>query len=601
MIIESLVNEYENLKKSNKVIGGNYIDAKAGACIVLNKDGTINNIVKLGTGNKGIDVQVPFRVPRSSGFASNFICDSAKYFFGMYYKKDTNANEYKLENDDESRKYFEDAKQKHIEVLKDASGLMGKAIYNYFNTWSPECAEAERIVTENKEYLERNPNIIFALETASESNWAQKDGEIANIWELKSNIFIPTSGEITCMVTQRKDSMTQNHGPVIGTTKLISLDKDSTAFHSYMQSGNYNVPIGKYASNAYIKTLKYLLGNEDNNVKLGKDDVIVYWSEDSGFDYQDFFKPLLSTNDSEKLNNFFNSIKKDIKVDMNDTKIDARKDFYILWLNTSSKGRISVKKFCRNSFGNIWDNIRNHYERMSITFMRGNKEKINEYISIKDIIDITFRPKAKEDERKEDKRNESLAPQIMTAILEDKPYPTNLYTQVLNRVYKDTTKEDDKNRRYKKAAIIKAVLIKNYNQGGISMKLDKNSDNVAYCLGRLFAVLEAVQNGAYPNLDKTIFDGFFKSAATTPSRVFPQLLRKNSVYISKFKDNESKRGLATRDEKMIVEIMDKITEFPRILNLKEQGMFYIGYYHQRVDIYTPDDNEDNNNNVNEED
>ncbi len=34
------------------------------------------------------------------------------------------------------------------------------------------------------------------------------------------------------------------------------------------------------------------------------------------------------------------------------------------------------------------------------------------------------------------------------------------------------------------------------------------------------------------------------------------------------------------------EIFDKLQNFPAHLNLKNQGLFAIGYYHQRQDIFT---------------
>ena len=40
-------------------------------------------------------------------------------------------------------------------------------------------------------------------------------------------------------------------------------------------------------------------------------------------------------------------------------------------------------------------------------------------------------------------------------------------------------------------------------------------------------------------------------------------------------------------EKLIGEIMNGISDFPARLTLNEQGLFAIGYYHQRQDFFTP--------------
>ena len=39
-------------------------------------------------------------------------------------------------------------------------------------------------------------------------------------------------------------------------------------------------------------------------------------------------------------------------------------------------------------------------------------------------------------------------------------------------------------------------------------------------------------------------------------------------------------------ERMVQEIFDRITRFPTNLPLEKQGVFYIGYYHQRQDFFT---------------
>ena len=115
------------------------------------------------------------------------------------------------------------------------------------------------------------------------------------------------------------------------------------------------------------------------------------------------------------------------------------------------------------------------------------------------------------------------------------------------------------------------------------MSLDKENRNVAYLLGRLFAVLEKAQQDAIPGANATIKDRFYGSASATPRIVFPQLLRLAQHHIEK-----SEYG-RTRD-RQIEEILGHIKEFPAHMALDQQGMFAIGYYHQRQDFYTKKEN-----------
>jgi len=110
------------------------------------------------------------------------------------------------------------------------------------------------------------------------------------------------------------------------------------------------------------------------------------------------------------------------------------------------------------------------------------------------------------------------------------------------------------------------------------MALNKQSTNIAYLLGRLFAALEKAQKDAIPGANTTIKDRFYGSASATPRTVFPQLLRLAQHHIQK-----AEYGRNT--DKMIEEIMQGIQEFPAHLSLDDQGLFAIGYYHQRQAFY----------------
>ena len=95
-------------------------------------------------------------------------------------------------------------------------------------------------------------------------------------------------------------------------------------------------------------------------------------------------------------------------------------------------------------------------------------------------------------------------------------------------------------------------------------------------------MLEAIQKGANPNINATIRDRYFNSACTTPSTVFPIIMRLKNIHIRKI-DNA---GIRIYYEEMLTKLMGKINEFPHRLTLEEQGHFMLGYYHQVQKIYT---------------
>ena len=113
------------------------------------------------------------------------------------------------------------------------------------------------------------------------------------------------------------------------------------------------------------------------------------------------------------------------------------------------------------------------------------------------------------------------------------------------------------------------------------MALNETSENLPYNLGRLFSVLEQIQQAANPSINATIRDKFFNSAAATPSRVFPLLINLSEKHLRKLDS-----GKRIWFEKLRAPIMEHLTEhFPDRLSLPEQGAFQIGYYHQTQKRY----------------
>lgn len=113
------------------------------------------------------------------------------------------------------------------------------------------------------------------------------------------------------------------------------------------------------------------------------------------------------------------------------------------------------------------------------------------------------------------------------------------------------------------------------------MELNEQSTYLPYVLGRLFAVLEAVQQSANPGINTTIKDRYFNSASATPSSVFPLLINLAQKHLAKLDD-----GLSLYYQKKIADLIDRITQtLPARMTLPEQGAFQLGYYHETQKRY----------------
>lgn len=214
------------------------------------------------------------------------------------------------------------------------------------------------------------------------------------------------------------------------------------------------------------------------------------------------------------------------------------------------------------------------------------------YLTVRGILNETVSKKSKEKDAAP-----LLAGAVSRAILTNAPYPAALYYAIINRIRADM---DDSSKgihkiNYVRAAVIKAFLLRKYRlqpinpfEEVLSMALNEQSTIPAYLLGRLFAVLEKVQGEAIGSVNASIKDRYFTSACASPGTVFPTLLRLSQHHIAK-----AEYGYASdRRIQDILNLLDVDSNpIPSRLTLDEQGVFILGYYHQRAAFYLKKDSD----------
>jgi CRISPR-associated protein Csd1 len=143
-----------------------------------------------------------------------------------------------------------------------------------------------------------------------------------------------------------------------------------------------------------------------------------------------------------------------------------------------------------------------------------------------------------------------------------------------------------------RASLLK-MYFNSHPEGGIKVeeKLNKNEKNPAYLCGRLFSVIEIIQKKALPGIKSTIVDRYYGTASAAPASVFGNLIRKAQHHLAKLRKDESSKGKYYWLQSEMKEIMIELNDFPSSLSLKEQGLFALGYYQQKV--YRPSKKEDN--------
>ena len=570
MILQALVKYYEDLEKQGKLPRQGWCQAKVSYGINLSTDGNIKNIIwlkdEIQAGKKQIwtskTMSVPAMLTRSSGIAANFLCDNSKYLLGID-KSGTGKRIVEC---------FEAAKKKHLKLLGNASGEMAQAICAFFRNWDPEEAKKNIVVLENWEEITDGGNLIFCMN----EGYAQDDDEIQKIWDAE-NEQTETDAEGICLVTGERTEISRIHRNIKGVpgaqssgAALVSFNAPS--FESYGKEQSYNAPVGKYAEFAYTSALNYLLAQRKYTFPLG-DSMIVYWAEEAKLEYQDVLLALLNPvkDNQNEVHAFFEKLRKDEQIMINDMELNPSQKFYILCLAPNA-ARLSVRFFYQSSFGNITKNLACHYERMQ---MIKPKWEEREYLGIEDMLKETVNMNSRDK-----KPISNMAAMVFSAILQNSRYPASLYTDALIRI-----RAEQGCVTWGRASIVKAFLMKNHKntEGEICMGLNEESKDVAYVLGRLFSVLESIQTDANPGIKSTIRDRYFNSACATPASVFPVLFKLKNSHIKKLE--REKESAKVYYEKLLTQIVGKLEMYPKRLSLEEQGRFILGYYHQMQKKY----------------
>jgi CRISPR-associated protein Csd1 len=186
-----------------------------------------------------------------------------------------------------------------------------------------------------------------------------------------------------------------------------------------------------------------------------------------------------------------------------------------------------------------------------------------------------------------------LAPPTMRALwrtaLTGAPLPPALLAQALARARVQERRPDGRPAprvTRARAGLIRLALAGHIVGSGTQgtedtmVQLEPTNPSPAYQCGRLLAVIEEAQRQAIPGANATVVDRFYGTASSAPASVFGRLLRGVQPHLAKLK--RDRPGAYVALQSRLEEIQSNLGAFPRVLGLEEQGLFALGYYHQRA-------------------
>lgn len=351
------------------------------------------------------------------------------------------------------------------------------------------------------------------------------------------------------------------------TAKLVAFQVNS-GYDSYGKTKCGNAPISEEVEFAYTTALNSMLQKDSRNKFLLGSRTFVFWASsqnEASTEAEESLFDLLNSSDETnddpnanlmKIRRVFESIYSGVLK----TGLDDR--FYILGLAPNS-ARIAVVYWSETILKDFAEKILRHFRDMEIHDTRKDKKP---YMGIREIItSVTLGGKMSD-------ATPNLPEAVVKSIFQGLPYPATLFSACIRRI------RAEQKLKITRAAIIKAYLNRqNNNNKKIEPMIDKENNNQGYLCGRLFAVLENLQSAA--NGQESIRSSYMNAASTTPSTVFSTILKLSNNHYGKLA--KDKRGLANFFDNQKKEIMGLIHEFPDILDLNDQGRFFLGYYHQK--------------------
>lgn len=580
MILKALYDYYNRCGEDIAPIDMAYINFYYS--IVIDERGNFVRLEPLGDEN-GLPLLTFRPEERTSAPVPHCMGDNATYLLGLKDIKDIDNFDFAKEIDKNKKNLV--AFKKDIEILNNclSNNIFVKAIHAFYIKFSLETINAISCDSHWKDFCKYlTKNITFSVDGIN--GYAASDKEIIQVKKLNK---LNGNNEAICLITgaKKKPVNTTYSSFILGgksNAKLVAFQV-SSGYDSYGKKMGLNAPISEEAEFKYTTALLKLLSkNSHNKFRIGNR-TFIFWAssnadaaqqaEESLFDILGFSEEEQDDPNAkiEQVRKVFTSIYSGTLK----TSLDDR--FYILGLAPNS-ARIAVVYWSECSLKEFAGTILRHFNDMEIIDTRKDGKP---YMGIKDMLAaVTLNGKQSE-------ATPNLPEAVVKSIFQGTPYPFTLFSACIRRIRAESGNKDKNAIRIARIAIIKAYLNRiNDNEKKIDTMLDKSNTNQGYLCGRLFAVLDKIQEDA--NGISSIRERYMNAASATPASVFATILNLSSHHMEKLA-NESRRIFY---EKIKQEIIDKIpaTGFPAHLDLQDQGRFFIGYYHQRQDFFTKKEN-----------
>jgi len=578
MILQALNELYDRLSAdpAYQIAPPGFSPQKISFRVVLRPDGSLFAIedarLKNPTGKlMPTVIQVPGDAkPSGSGINPCFLWDNQTYLLGRQPEEKKQGF---------GRERFEAFRDLHLQLEEQINDPQYAAVCRFLKQWDPARIAGFPILNE--------VGAGFGVFQIQGEKRCVHEREAVVAWWKARQAAAGHGPRAQCLISGKDAPIARLHPKIKGVTGAQSsgasiVSFNDTAYESFGKTQSFNSPVSEEAAFRYGTALNSLLNgpmSSRHRLRIA-DTTTVFWT-DQPTTVEDCFADLIGTgsvaiNEAQdaqrraQIERLLKAVRQGGRFD--DYGDELATGFYILGLAPNA-ARLSVRFFHHSCVADLLRQLHDHHRCFQIvrefSEAKGKRPPDPQFPAVWQIL--------RETARVSDEIPPLLGGALARSIIEGVNYPEALFSAIIRRIHADQIVN------YLRAAALKATLVRNHKLE-IPIMLDQNNPEPAYRLGRLFSALEKTQEDALGPVNAGIRDRFYSAASATPASVFPRLLRTYQHHLAKLPG-----GLKVRREQLIQEILDPVQEFPAQLNLKRQGIFAIGYYHQRKAFFTPND------------
>ncbi|RUM45173.1 MAG: type I-C CRISPR-associated protein Cas8c/Csd1 [Hydrogenimonas sp.] len=569
MILRRLYEYYRYIESKEEVPKIGFQRKEIPFVVVIDERGQFHHIwdtrSKEGRRLVGKLFLVPSEVHRSGQNAwkkANLLWDHPGYLFGIHPTKPEMGKKQHLS-------FLQRIREVFGEVPKDEGVL---AILHFLESRNFETMQTD---PHWSEIVNHHPFMSFQL-LGDDGLVCEREGVKSIISQMAMVDDAPLQ---TCLVTGQKRGVVRLHpkikrvpGAQNSGAPFVSFNLPS--FNSYGKKQGENAPIGKTTAFAYATALNRLLRDPGHHIYLGEM-TMVYWSREPHPIEKIFHTCFMQSQPTDQEKEALQTL---LKASYDKDRKDLDIPLYVLGLSPNA-GRLSIRCWYEGTIRQTLHHIQQYFDELKLLKRSNESSEIPMgRLLLSTANDHTW-----------DNVPPNLTGTLLSAILNGTNYPETLLLALIRRIRSGVARKYTKRNifmphiTYERIALLKAIFIRNYKKR-VALSLDRSCYDVEYLLGRLFATFEHLHTITQSLSTTIVRDRYYRTASTTPQAIFPFLTK-----IAYQQLQDAKTSVRHQYSQLIEEIMSRLDELPKSLPLKKQGIFAIGYYHQRQTFFSQTD------------